>query len=231
MTLPNEFTVYGSEETLKPLILQLLAQYYDTDAGEATGGGSPIRLPIYVKGHIYIKLMFKGFIANTKADHRVEKTFRLMKDDPRTITTERLTALATLVHSKFNNFTFTTGHDAYTYNHPEVGFSRIWGFFNTEVDARRLFEQMLDIVATAPEWQRLTRSTVVQPGDRFQEPPEKELQANVNVRTDRERPIATVHFTKALIKFPHIRKELELVNGFGVNPLLMKEIQSYADVA
>lgn len=230
MSLPNEFTVYGSEETLKPLILQLLAQYYDqgSGGGESIGGESKI-YPSYVKGFIYLKLVFKGVVNGTDRRHYIEKSFRLIKEDPKTITQQKLNSIGQLIHTKFDNLTFTSGHDTYTYNHPEVGFNRIWGHFNSELDAKKLFEQMLDIIATSPDWRRLTRSQVLNPGDRFQEPPEKEMQAGLMIRLDRERPIATMKFYKAAIKFPHIRKEIEFVNEFGVSPLLMKELQKYAE--
>lgn len=208
--------------------LHLKLKNLDVNA-EAVGGGNERPLPIYVKGKIYIKLHFKGLIRNTKADHRVEKSFRLMHDDPRTISESRLNALATTLHSKFLNFTFTTGHETYTYNDPEVGFSNIWGHFLDETQAKHLFEQMLDLINTSPDWEKLRVSKVVQPGDRFQDPPEIEVQANIPVRTDRERPIADVRFTKAVIKFPKIRKELDFVNEFGMSLSIVKQIQKYQE--
>lgn len=230
----NESEAYILFDTARNLVSQIMfwmnlhykLRNLDVNA-EAVGGGNERPLPKFVKGKIYIKLHFKGLIRGTRADHNVEKSFRLMNDDPRTISEGRLNSLATNLYSKFLNFTFTTGHDTYTYNDPDNGFSNVWGHFNDETQARRLFEQMLDLVNESPDWAKLRVSKVVQPGDRFQEPPDKEMQAGISVRTDRERPIADVKFTKATIKFPKIRKELEFVNEFGMTLSVVKQIQEY----
>ena len=92
MPLPDEFIVYGSEEMLKPLILELLAQHYalqDLNV-DAQGGGSTRPLPYFVKGKIIISIHFEGIITGTIANHKVEKSFRLINDDPATITQFRI---------------------------------------------------------------------------------------------------------------------------------------------
>lgn len=229
MPLPNEFIVYGSEETIKPLIMQLLAQYYDDAVSSGdSGGGSYQRLPSYVKGQIIITLRFYGK-SQTNKQHFVYKSFRWVKVDPKTVTPEVIIQMATAIKTKFNNFKFTAGIKAYTYNHPDQGFNRVWGYFRDSTEAMRLFESLLDLQSFAPDWQRLTGSEVVQPGSRFQSPPEKVLQAGINVRTEAERPIATVEFNGAFIKFPHIRDKGLLVdsNGLIMNPA--KFLAKYTD--
>lgn len=218
MTLPNEFTVYGSEEMLKPLILQLLAQHYDQGGEvEATGGGSYRPLPYYVKGKIIITVHFEGIVQNSITSHKVEKSFRLVNEDPATISQSKIAEIARLVHSKFfgSQVHFTTGRDAYCYNHPEQGFNRVWGFFASTTDAKRCFEQLLDIPKLSPDWKRLTRSTVVEPGDRFQEPPERIMQFGQSIRSSSERPIAPMKFKRANIKFPAFKRAIELVKSNG----------------
>lgn len=138
-----------------------------------------------------------------------------MKEDPRSISLDRLKYFASRIWEKFNNFTFTTGHDSWTYNDPENGFNRIWGFFNSQSDAQRVFEQMLDIISQSPDWQKLSHTTVPIPGDRFSPLPDKVLQAGVLVRPDQERPIAVMRFSHATIKFPHLRSETDLVSTNG----------------
>jgi hypothetical protein len=179
------------------------------------GGGTSRPLPVDVKGKLILRLYFEGLILNTKDLHKVEKSFRLMKDDPRTISLERIRQLGERTKSKFTNFSFTTGHTSYTYNVPEQGFNRIWGFFRDRTQAKRLYEQMLDIDSYSPNWQRLSTSIVEEPGDRFAEPANKVLQANVSIRSERERPIANVHFTRASLRFPHLRDEVDLVDRDG----------------
>lgn len=215
MTLPNEFTVYGSEEMLKPLILQLLAQHYDQGGEAVLSGGNSRPLPYYVKGKCIVSLHFKGIIDKTIADHEVEKSFRLVNDDPSTMSQSRLLALTQKVYEKFSNFNFRTGQEAFCYNEPEAGFNRVWGFFENVTNAKKLFEQMLDVSGGSPKWKKLTRSVVVEPGDRFNEPPERVMQLSQSVRTSRERPFATVKFKYATIKFPHIRKPIEIIKSNG----------------
>jgi hypothetical protein len=129
-----------------------------------------------------------------------------MNDNPRTIPKSRLDYLGNRIKSLFNAFSFTTGKDAYTYNESDQGFNRSWGYFATQQDAQKVFEQLLDVNNLSPNWQRFTHSSVPIPGDRFQNPPDKVSQANVLVRLYPERPTALMKFNKAQIKFPHIRK-------------------------
>jgi hypothetical protein len=230
MALPENFVVSGTPEQLAILLPLLEAQYqFFKNLDLPAGGNNSNPLPSDVKGKIYIKLHFKGTIQGTTARHQIEKSFRLMRDDPRTISLQRLTFLASLAKEKFNSFTFTTGHNTYTYNNPEQGFNRVWGHFNSEVDARKLFEQMLDIPQLSPDWRRLSKSVLVEPGNRFQEPPEKITQAGILIRTDRERPIATMKFTHATIKFPHIRVEIDLVDRFGNLLNTLKPLEQYSN--
>lgn len=215
MVLPDKFNFSGTPEQLTILLPFAEFMYVALKDLEATGGGSTRPIPSDIKGKIYIKLYFKGIVTGTTATHSVEKTFRLMNDDPRTISSARLKTLAERTKSKFDNFTFTTGRDTYTYNCPEQGFSRIWGHFNSQSDAMRMFEQLLDIPQLSPEWKYLSKSSLVQPGDRFQEPPQKVLQGSQLIRSNRERPIAFMKFHKSTIKFPHIHQELSLVEPSG----------------
>lgn len=228
MTLPNEFTVYGSEEMLKPLILQLLAQYYGQGAGGEGGGGSYQRLPSSVVGQCLVRLRFYGK-TQTGIQHIVVKAFRWVKANPQTVTQAQITTLAETIKTKFDTLTFTTGHQAFTYNRPDQGFNRVWGYFNSQTDAMRLFEQMLDLQGFAPDWSRLTQSSVVNPGDRFQSPADKTLQAGVSIRMQEERPIATMKFNGAFLKLPHIPYEGKLVDFRGNIIDVAKFLAPYQD--
>lgn len=228
MSLPDEFTVYGSEEMIKPLILQLLAQYYGQGTQTGGGGGSYQRLPASVVGQCFIKLRFYG-TSQTGKQHFVYKSFRWVKANPQTVTQEAITALATNIKNKFDNLKFTTGHKAFTYNRPDQGFNRVWGFFKDQIEAMRLFEQLLDLQGFSPDWSRLTESSVIQPGNRFQSPADKTLQAGISIRMQEERPIATVGFNGAFIKFPHIPDEGALVDYRGNVMNVAKFLAGYQD--
>lgn len=228
MSLPNEFTVYGSEEMLKPLILQLLAQHYDQGGEGVGGGGGHQRLPTKVNGECFVSLRFAGKTQQNK-DHWVEKSFRWVKYNPRTVPPETIIALGYAIRNKFDNFSFTTGRKTYTYNRFDQGFNRVWGYFKDDNEAKRVFEQMLDLQAFSPDWTRLTESRVVDEGDRFQSPAEKIPQAGVSIRPDEERPIAIVKFTSATFKFPHIRDVGLLVDQHGNVMDVRKFLAQYQD--
>lgn len=225
----DKFVFSGSPEQLQVLLPFAEMMWQMLQNVQATGGGTSRPLPNDVVGKIFIRLSFKGMIRGTTKNHVVEKSFRLMHDDPRTITKEKIKYYGERIKEKFDNFTFVTGHETYTYNDPANGFNRIWGHFLNQSDGMRLYEQMLDITSQSPNWKRLYKSTVVEPGDRFQDPPEKVMQANVSIRSRRERPIADMKFYRATIKFPHIGDELLLVDELlGVHDPVAKLI-NYED--
>lgn len=230
MTDRESIIIAGNEAQLKTLIIDLL-QNYGSSGGGTNSGGTYQRLPSYVKGLCHLKLTFKGKINSTTLDHRIEKSFLLVKPEhkPDILDLDKIRAIASVIHTKFDNFTVTTGQRAFTYNNPLQGFNRVWGYFASETEAMKMFEQLLDIQGFSPEWERLTESRVVQPGNRFQEPPEKVIQAGINVRTERERPVATLNFDTAYIKFPHVRDEIPIANRFGVVITNLNVLQKHTD--
>ncbi len=168
-------------------------------------------IPYSVKGKAYVTIHFEGYRINTLLLHKVEKRICLINDDPRTISFERIQTIANTIKNKFNTFTFTTGKKSYTYNNPDQGFNRIWGYFQDISDAQRLYEQMLDVVGFSPDWERLSEGSLPFPGNRFSNPPEKIQQVGLMVRTEEERPTANMKFKKATMKLPKIRKSFEIV--------------------
>lgn len=221
-----EIKLIGDSESLPDMVV--MADVLVQLLKDVQGGGSSRPLPTDVRGHAYLKFYFKGQINKTTDSHRVEKSFRLMKDNPRTMSQARLEALARSIQSKFKNFTFTTGIRSYTYNNPEQGFSRTWGYFKGEADAKKLFDQMLDVDGMSPNWKKLSCSYVPSPGDRFADKPDKVATANVLIRADRERPVALMKFAHAAIKFPHIRRELVIMDANGNLPNVYKTLQLMA---
>lgn len=212
MAIPDKYLFSGTPQQLTE-ILPMAELIYQFLQDFKVSGESSRPLPAYVQGTIYIKLHFYGRIQNTRFEHRVEKRIRLIKDNPATITLDRIMALGNRTKQKFDNFSFTTGQKNYTYNSPEQGFNYVWGSFRDRTEAKRLFEQMLDINNLSPDWSRLTTSLVEEPGERFREPPPKVTQANTLIRIERERPTALVKFERASIKFPHVKNEVDLVYG------------------
>lgn len=214
---PNKiYLSANSISEIKQAVAETYAQYLMLKNLEVDSSGSSSRLPPpYARFYCYLKIYFIGTIQNTDKTYRAEKSFRLINDNPRTITLERLKQLANKVWSEFNNFTFTTGHDTYCYNDPEIGFNRVWGGFHTLADAQALFGKLLDVIGQSPEWEKMSKSTVPIPGDRFSPLPDKVTQAGVLIRPDQERPIALMKFDKCTIRFPHLKSEANLVTRYG----------------
>jgi hypothetical protein len=211
----NKIYLSGTPSEIKSNLTNTYASYLLGKVEQAVAVASSKPLPSYVKGQCYIKLYFEGIVINTTSSHYVEKSMRLPYENPRTISLERLKALATNTKNKFWGFTFRTGVHTYTYNNPEQGFNVSWGYFESITDAKKLYEQMLDIVGLSPDWRQLSHSNIPEPGDRFSGIPEKVPQANILIKTDRERPVAKMKFRRAAFKFPHIRYELDFVTESG----------------
>lgn len=224
-----KYILTGDARDIPLAASMLLAMEQMFQEYKSEGGGSSRPLPSYVQTQIYIKLYFEGIIANTVVRHRVEKSFRLMSDNPKTINLNRLKLLAQRTKSQFDSFSFKTGTHSYTYNSPEQGFNFTWGFFESLTEAKRLFGQMLDIDSMSPKWERLSHSSIPEPGSRFSEPPDKVPQAGQLIRVERERPVANVKFKRAGIKFPHIQKEIDLVTSTGSTLDSLEFLQPYQD--
>lgn len=203
-----EIKLVGDADDLPNLIVmadvmnQLLEEY------QSTGSSRP--LPYYVKGQILVTILFKGRTTDKKR-HRVEKSFRI-KDDPRNISEGKLKLLSTNIVNQFKNFTYTTGTDAYTYNDSEAGFNRCWSYFKSQNDAKKMFKSLLKINENNPDWEKMSKSSVPIPGTRFSAKPGKVSTAGIPIRTSAERPIATMLFDHAVIKFPHLHKSLVIVD-------------------
>lgn len=229
MPLPDKFTVTGSPEQVALILPILEAMYLGFKELEVSGSAISRIPPTYARSYCYLKIYFIGTIQNTNKTHRAEKRFRLVNDNPRTVTLERLKEIANKVWTEFNNFSFTTGHDIYCYNDPVIGFHRLFGYFLSMTDAQALFGKLLDVIGQPPEWERLSKSTVPIPGDRFSSLPDKISQAGVLIRPDQERPIALMKFDKCTIKFPHLKAEANMVTRYGGIINSLSFLDSYKD--
>lgn len=211
-----DFTITGSVSEIKQglalvKIFEQLLKKLDIQGG----GGSYRPIPNYATNKCLVTVYFKGRIQNVNKEHYVDKSFRWVKKDPKTVTLQELTALGTAIKNKFDNFSFFTGTQTYSYNSPEQGFYKIWGHYSSLQDAQRVIESLLDLQQMSPEWERLSHSNVPLPGSRFNEPPEKVQIAGQLVRSRRERPVASMKFYKSEIVFPQYLKPISLVDKNG----------------
>lgn len=228
-TIENEsYLLFGTPAMLIQQVMYWMNYHRNKGANVSVGGGNSQRLPVSVTGQCFVKLRFYGRSQGGKR-HFVYKSFRWVKVNPQTVKQQDVTNLANNIKNKFDNFKFTTGHKSFTYNRPDQGFNRVWGHFKDRGEAMRLFEQALDLQRFRPDWSHLTESEVIQPGTRFRSPAEKILQAGVLIRAQEERPIATVSFNGAFIKFPHIKDEGVLVDSQGRVMDIAKFLAPYQD--
>jgi hypothetical protein len=231
--MPNErdeFLVYGTYEQIKAELVRLKNQQIMLKGLKVEGGGGTESrvLPLGYAGKIIVKITFEGTTTKGRR-HLVEKSFRLMNDDPKTISLDRIKAIGTSVASKFNTFTFTTGQITYTYNDPDSGFSNVWGYFKSLADAQKLFEQMLDVAGKSPDWKLLSTSSYPLAGDRYQDPGNKTQQIGTQVREDVQRPEALMKMKKSMIKFPKIKQWQDLTNSNALVMLNLDWLKKYQD--
>jgi hypothetical protein len=151
--------------------------------------------------YIKIKLKFHGYTDVNRRFKRVESTFRLMKDDPKTISLNRIQSLGDTIQKKFNNWKHRTGKMMCCYANHDQGY-QLQLQVPDLAEGRRVIEQILDIQGHSPDWADLYYSQSAEPATRYKETPDKVSVAGQLVRPPAQRSLATVSFFKAYIKFP-----------------------------
>jgi hypothetical protein len=217
--MPNEkdeYLVYGTYEQIKAELVRLKNQQIQLKSLDVQSRGDErtSHEPIDTD-HPLVILKFAGLIQDTNLRHNVQKSFRLINENPKTVPLERLQQIGRTIWAKFNNFTFMTGRTSYCYVDTERGMNFIWGYFHAQEDAQRVYEQMLDIQGFSPDWTRFTKKEKPFAGDEFADKPSKKMQAGVLIRPKRKRPIAKVTFKKAMLKFPDVEKAVPFVTEYG----------------
>jgi hypothetical protein len=199
----NKVRLSGNIPELKAAIASIMALHQMIgDPVQSTGFEkelAPKRI-----GKILIKLCFSGKTTKGRAK-TVESSFRLMgtQDNPQAITLERIKYLSNRIVEKFDNWQHQTGRNSFCYADWNLGYQLQILALN-QAEAQRLVEQILDIQGHSPEWEYLTWTKNVEENSRYAETPEKVQIAGHLVRPRQQRPICTVTFQRALIKFPHI---------------------------
>lgn len=212
----DSFIVSGNSAYLKPFLPFMMGIYGMVQEAVSNNGGSDRGIPPSVKGKIKVTVKFEGTIDNTNRFHTVEKSFRVMNIDPATVSLSRLQEIAEIVKAEFFNFSFKTGIYNYCLNMPEHGLPSSWGFYRDFENAELVLSKLCICAQTVLDLSRVTKSEVVEPGNRFQYPTAEVEQAGHLVHKVPERPLATVKFKKAVFKLPHLKDEYDLVTHGGV---------------
>ena len=230
MPLPDEFIVYGSEEMLKPLIMQLLAQYYSTQGIEATGGGGVSRplIPPDFDDWLQITLHWRGVISATLKNHRVEKSIRLVGRDPKTFSLNSLQVLGQQIINKFNNLSFRTGYIKVKYTNWKDGI-QTWGYFDNAETGYRIIEAMGDIANKPIDRSKVRVESVLDPANAFKPVPDQITLSYKSVRPKATAPIAEMKFYGAKITFPWIGHTEQLCNISGYIIRDLSFLDAYED--
>jgi hypothetical protein len=214
MPLPDKYYFSGTPEQLSMLlpfaqIVHKALEGLEVDAG----GGTPKELAPKRSSKILIKLVFFGLSVQGRRKS-VETRFRLMKDDPKTITLARIQFLARQIHQRFNNWEHTTGKRLACYADWDNGY-QLQLQVPSLAEAQRIVEQVLDIQSHSPDWTNLTIDQNANEESRYPVLPDKVQIANTSIRPSQQRVTAKVRFTRALIKFPHIPRFVQICTKKG----------------
>lgn len=212
----DSFIVSGNSAYIKPFLPFMMGIYGMVQEGLSSNSGGERGIPPSVKGKIKVTVKFEGKIDNTNHRHTVEKSFRLMNDDPSSITLARLQEVAEIVKAEFFNFSFKTGIYNYCLNIPEHGLPSSWGFYRDFENAELVLSKLCTCAQTVLDLSRVSKSEIVEPENRFNYPTVEVEQAGHLVHKVPERPLATVQFKKATFKLPHLKDEYDLVNHGGI---------------
>jgi hypothetical protein len=209
----DKFVFSGSPEQLQVLLPFAEMMWQMLQNVQATGGGRESELSPKRKGKIKITLKFFGYTAENK-QKKIEVGLRLMHDDPTVITLQRLQYLGERIHSKFDNWQHQTGKKLVSYTDWENGY-QLQLQVPSLAEGRRITEQILDIQSHSVKDELLRLNQVADEEKRYPELPEKIPIAGQLVRPPQQRAVATVKFTQAIVKFPHIPEFHQLCDRSG----------------
>lgn len=163
-----------------------------------------------VKNHPKITLYFEQKKEDVSEDFpypiNAQISFRWMKYSLDKIRNDEraLKEMALLIKSKFvkPQFYFEKGKRIGMYHSPQQGFNWVWSEFKDEQNARKVFEQVLDLQKQLPEWACLNMSGSVLPAKAYPNKPDKVVVLGEQVKENRKRPLGRVYFKRASIALP-----------------------------
>lgn len=195
------------------LAMEQMFEQYKVSGGN--GGSNPKELAPKRRGKIRVFINFLEPLAEVDPDFNPvpgEFSFRLMNDDPKTITLARLQAIATKIKEKFNNFVWRKGKVMCSYTDWDKGYQfQILAIDG--VEGKRVIDQALEIQGHSFEAEYYNVNTNWSPTTRYPVLPDKTLVAGESVREDRQRPIANVRLIGAEVRFPRIRRGVSILDS------------------
>ena len=203
----ENFIVTGREENLEQEVVSLVTLYaLMKKLTNAQCFGIPVEdfdSTFRYRPHVY--LFFKqpqAEVVNNYDPVEAQISFRLMNFQSETITKANIEHIASRIKSLFggtSKFSFNKGKNYYSYIDKIKGY-KMQVLCPNETEARRIFEQVLDVQNHSPDWENFYSSVNGQPTQKWDETPgSMSILGKVN-KKPRRRPLAKVVFQSAHLK-------------------------------
>ncbi len=229
----RDYLLTGDASIVKPLTMHLLAtleRFEELEQrvelivdllAEIRSRRSKEEVKKYPKITLYFEQKKKDIIEEFPSPICAQISFRWMKYTLEKIRNDEkaLKEMALLIKNKFAKplFYFEKGKKVGMYNSPSQGFNWVWSEFKDEENARKVFEQMLDLQKKSPDWECLNMSGSVLPVKAYPEKPNKVTVLGEPVRQNRRRPMGRVYFKRAFITLPPRKKPVCFIDVTGKN--------------
>jgi hypothetical protein len=182
-----------------------------------------------IKKHPKITLYFEQHKKDITGEYRypidAQVSFRWMKHTLENICNDEtaIKQMAQSIKAKFVKplFFFDKGKKVGMYHDPVRGFNWVWSEFKDEVNAKKVFEQVLDLQQKSPDWECLNISESALPNKAYPEKTDKKMVLGELVRNPRRRPLGRVYFKYAYITLPPKKKPIYLIDVSGKKDALI----------
>lgn len=235
--LERDYLLTGNPEIVKPLTTHLLAtleRFEELEQkvdflvdllAEMRNRRNRGAVKQYPKVTLYFEQDKKDLTEEFRSLIHAQISFRWLKHPIDKIRNDEKTLkqLALVIKNKFAKplFYFDKGKKVGMYNSPEQGFNFVWSEFKDEENARKTFEQVLDVLGKSPDWECLIMSGSVLPTKAYPDLPKKVSILGEQVREPRKRPLGRVYFKHASISIPPKKTPIYLIDVTGKKDALI----------
>lgn len=233
----KDYLLIGNPEIVKPLTTHLLATLERFEnleqkvdilvdlLGELRNRRNRGGVKQYPKVTLYFEQNKKDLTEQFRSPIDAQVSFRWLKYTVDRIRNDEkaLKELALAIKNKFAKplFYFDKGKKVGMYNSPEQGFNFVWSEFKDEANAKKIFEQVLDVLGKTPDWECLIMSSSVMPAKAYPDLPNKVTVLGEQVREARKRPLGRVYFKHASIIIPPKKTPVYLIDVTGKKDALI----------
>lgn len=227
----RDYLLTGSPDIVKPLTTHLIAtlerfeeleqkvDYLIDLFAELRSRRNTGQVKNYPKITLYFEELKEDRDPRFSYPVHAQVSFRWMKFTVERVRNDEqaLKQMGALIKSKFAKpiFYFDKGKKIGKYHNPAQGFNYVWGEFKDEANARKLFEQTLDLQGKTPQWEDLIISGSTQPTMAYPDKPKKVMVLGESVSEGRKRPLGRVYFKYAFIILPPRKKPIYLCDVSG----------------